>query len=317
MSYRKKISIILCSYNESENLPVVIKAIHESLDGLPYEKEIIVVNDGSSDNSMQVIEELCKSDSDLFYINFSRNFGHQHALKAGIDHATGDCIISMDADMQHPPQMLPQFIEKWEEGYDIVYTRRLEDKELSRMKRKSSSLFYKVLNHFSEIDLEEGTADFRLIDKNARKVIANIKGGELFMRGLVKWIGYKQYRIDYMPSKRLHGSSKYTLKKMMNLAIQGILSFSTKPLHIALYVGFTIAFASLVFMIPYALISFFFGHPLSGWASMISIVSFLGGFQLFVLGIIGLYIGQIFNHSKGYPPYIIKDTNMFQQNKDR
>lgn len=318
MSYKKKVSIILCSYNEAANLPIVIKAIHDNLDELPYHKEIIVVNDGSSDNSMEVIEKLCINDPDLYYINFSRNFGHQNALKAGIDHATGDCIISMDADMQHPPEMLPEFLQKWEEGYDIVYTRRLEDKELSKMKRKSSSLFYKVLNHFSEIDLEEGTADFRLIDKNAKKVIANITGGELFMRGLVKWIGFKQYRIDYMPHKRLYGSTKYTFKKMMNLAIQGILSFSTKPLHIALYVGFAIALISLVFMIPYALISFFFGHPLAGWASMISIVSFLGGFQLFVLGIIGLYIGQIFNHSKGYPSYIIKDTNMYeQQTKER
>ncbi len=317
MSYKKKVSIILCSYNEAANLPIVIRALHDNLDELPYDKEIIIVNDGSSDNSMEIIDELCKSDPELFYIEFSRNFGHQNALRAGIDHATGDCIISMDADMQHPPEMLPQFIQKWEEGYDIVYTRRLEDKGLSKMKRKSSSLFYKVLNHFSEIDLEEGTADFRLIDKSAKKVISNIKGGELFMRGLVKWIGFRQYRIDYMPHQRLYGSTKYTFKKMMNLAVQGILSFSTKPLHIALYVGFAIAFISLVFMIPYALISFFFGHPLAGWASMISIVSFLGGFQLFVLGIIGLYIGQIFNLSKGYPTYIIKDTNLYQQNNER
>lgn len=309
MRDKKKISIILCCFNEADNLPVVVEAIHNNLDGLNYNLEIIAVNDGSSDNTMDVIRGMCQNDPSLFYIELSRNFGHQNALKAGLNHATGDCIISMDADMQHPPRMLPQFIEKWEEGYDIVYTRRLEDKKLPRIKSKTSSGFYKVINYLSDIDLEQGTADFRLMDKKAANVIVGITGSDLFIRGLVKWIGFKQYAIDYTPDERFSGETKYTVKKMMTLAVSGILSFSTKPLHIALYSGFIIAALSLLCM-PYAFISFFTDHSSTGWASLISIVGFLGGFQLFIMGIVGLYIGKIFNQTKGYPPYIVKETNL-------
>ncbi|MDH6356116.1 glycosyltransferase involved in cell wall biosynthesis [Dysgonomonas sp. PH5-45] len=309
----KKVSIVLCSYNEATNLPTVIKAIHENMDPLGYLLEIIVVNDGSTDNTMSVVTDLCKTDASLFYIEFSRNFGHQNALKAGLDYSTGDCVISMDADMQHPPRMLPQLLEKWEEGYDIVYTRRKDDENLPKLKRKSSSWFYKMLNFLADIDLESGTADFRLMDRRAANVIVGVKGGDLFMRGLVKWIGFKQYGIDYMPDQRLSGTSKYTIKKMRNLALQGILSFSTKPLSIALYVGFSIAVLSLLSM-PYAFISYFFGHTNSGWSSMICIIGFLGGFQLFVMGIIGLYIGRIFDKTRGFPPYIVRNTNLHQQN---
>lgn len=305
----KKISVILCSYNEASNLPTVIDAVHESIRGLNYDYEILVVNDGSTDNSMEVIDNLCETDDKLFYIEFSRNFGHQNALKAGIDHATGHCIISMDADMQHPPKMLPDFIEKWEEGYDIVYTRRKDDDSLPAFKRKTSSWFYGLINFLSDIELEKGTADFRLMDRRAADILVGIKGSDLFIRGLVKWIGFRQYAIDYMPDERLSGTTKYTMKKMMNMAVQGILSFSTKPLHIALYAGFIIAALSLLCM-PYAFISFFMDHTSTGWASLISIVGFLGGFQLFILGIIGLYIGRIFNQAKGYPPYIIRNTNL-------
>lgn len=269
------------------------------------------MNDGSSDNTMEVLEELCKNDPNLFYLEFSRNFGHQNALKAGLDNSSGDCVISMDADMQHPPRMLPQFIEKWEEGYDIVYTRRMEDENLPRMKRKTSSMYYKLINLMSDIDLEQGTADFRLMDRRAANVIVGIKGSDLFIRGLVKWIGFRQYGIDYMPDKRLSGTTKYTVKKMLNMALQGILSFSTKPLHVALYSGFVIAALSLLCM-PYAFISFFTNHTSTGWASLICVIGFLGGFQLLLLGVVGLYIGRIFNQTKAYPPYIIRTTNLHQ-----
>lgn len=309
MNLSKKVSVVICCYNEELNLPTVIKAIHENLDKTGYQYEIITVNDGSSDNSQSLLEEMAAKDSQLFYIEFSRNFGHQNALKAGLDNATGDCIISMDADMQHPPRMLPDLIKKWEEGYDIVYTKREEDKSLSKAKRASSNLFYDVINFLSDIHIDKGAADFRLMDRRAANVLVNIKGGDLFIRGIISWIGFKQYAINYTPDKRLSGSTKYTLKKMLHLATQGILSFSTKPLHIALYLGFIIALLSLLF-IPYAVISLLSGHVMAGWVSLILTVSFLGGLQLFILGIIGLYVGRIFTQTKGFPPYIIRNTNL-------
>lgn len=274
-----------------------------------YAYEIIAVNDGSKDGSQELLEQLSTQDDKLFYIELSRNFGHQNALKAGLDHATGDCIISMDADMQHPPSMLPQFIEKWEEGYDIVYTRRMEDHTLSRFKRMSSAYFYKFINAASDIKLENGVADFRLMDRKAADVLINIKGGDLFIRGIVHWIGFRQYGIDYQPNERLSGTTKYTVKKMVTLAVNGIVSFSSKPLHVALYLGFIIAMASLLF-IPYTLYSLYIGHVEAGWISLILTVALLGGIQLCILGIIGLYIGRIFSQTKGYPPYIIRNTNL-------
>lgn len=309
MTNKKKVSIVICCYNEEANIPVVVKAIHDSMNTTGYKYEIIAVNDGSTDGTQMLLEKMTQEDPDLFYIEFSRNFGHQNALKAGLDNGTGDCIISMDADMQHPPRMLPEFIQKWEEGYDIVYTRRAEDPTLSKKKTKSSKLFYKFLNSVSDIKLEQGVADFRLMDRRAADVLINIQGADLFIRGIVHWIGFKQYAIDYMPDKRLSGETKYTLKKMQNLALQGILSFSTKPLHLALYLGFGIALLSLL-LVPYAIISLWTGHAMAGWVSLIITVGFLGGLQLFILGIIGLYIGRIFAKAKGFPPYIIRTTNI-------
>ncbi|MDR2627174.1 MAG: glycosyltransferase [Dysgonamonadaceae bacterium] len=306
---KKKVSIIICCYNEEENIPVVIDAIHKSMDGTAYLYEIITVNDGSSDHTPDVIKALSLEDKRLFYINLSRNFGHQNALKAGLDYATGDCIVSMDGDMQHPPEMLPLFLEKWEEGYDVVYTRRQEDKSLSKRKRKTSALFYRILNSLSDIELEQGTADFRLLDRRAANIIIGMTGSDLFIRGLVKWIGFNQYAIDYIPNKRHAGESKYTFKKMCSLAAQGITSFSVKPLYMSAYIGFFIAALSLLF-IPYAIISFFYNNPISGWASLIIAVGFLGGLQLFMMGIIGMYIGKIFIQTKGRPSYIVKNTNI-------
>lgn len=309
MTHTQKISIIICCYNEYTNIPTVVDAIHKVMDGTDYNYEIIAVNDGSSDGTQELLEKMCEKDEHLFYLEFSRNFGHQNALKAGLDYARGNCIISMDADMQHPPRMLPQLIKKWEEGYDIVYTRRQEDKSLSSGKRKSSKWFYRIMNSVSDIKLEEGVADFRLMDRRAANVLVNIKGGDLFIRGIVHWMGFKQYAIDYMPDKRLSGQTKYTLKKMLSMAINGILSFSTKPLYVALYLGFGIALLSLL-CIPYAFISYFTGHVKTGWMSLILTVSFLGGLQLFILGIIGMYIGRIFVQTKGFPPYIVCKTNI-------
>jgi dolichol-phosphate mannosyltransferase len=223
--------------------------------------------------------------------------------------SNADAVISMDGDMQHPPTLIPDLIKKWEEGNDIVYTIRKDQKELPMLKRKASNIFYSVLNKLSSIELEKGTADFRLIDKKVIDVLRDIKEYDLFWRGLVKWLGFNQVSIEYVPAERATGKSKYTLKKMMELALKGITSFSTKPLSIAIYIGFISSFISILYL-PYALFSFYSGHVISGWTSVIVTIAFFGGIQLMILGIIGIYLGKLFMQSKNRPHYIISESNI-------
>ena len=232
------------------------------------------------------------------------------ALKAGIDYSDADCVITMDADMQHPPALIADMIAKWEQGCDVVYTIRKDQKNLSFFKRITSSLFYKLLGKLSDIELENGSADFRLLDKKVTDEIRKIKENDVFLRGLVKWIGFKQTAIQYEPSERFSGQTKYSYRKMMLLALQGITSFSTKPLYAAIYIGFAFSILSLLY-IPFAVYSYFTHHVVSGWSSLIVTVTFLGGLQLIILGIIGLYLGKLFMQSKGRPMYIVQKTNLF------
>jgi len=306
----KLVSIVIPAHNEEENIIVIVDRIEKVFKSLNYRFEVLVVDDGGTDRTLQVIEELGRTRDNFFYIEFSRNFGHQPALKAGLDFAKGDCVISLDADLQHPPEMFIQMLAKWEEGYEVVYTRRKEDKRQSFKKRKTSIYFYKLLNSLSNIEIEQGTADFRLLDRRVVDVFRDFKENDLFIRGMVKWLGFKQYAIDYIPEQRFAGASKYNVSKMMGLAIQGVTSLSTKPLHMAVYLGFFFSFMSLLY-IPYILYSFYEGKPVSGWASLITTVAFFGGLQLIILGIIGIYIGKMFMQTKARPTYIIRSTNLF------
>lgn len=306
---KKLISIVIPAHNEEENIIVIVDRIEKVFDTLPYDFEILVIDDGGTDRTFEVIKELASKKENFFYIEFSRNFGHQPALKAGLDHANGDCVISLDADLQHPPELFKLMLEKWEEGFEVVYTRRKEDPNLPLKKRKSSTYFYKLLNSLSDIEIEPGTADFRLLDRTAVNVFKDFRENDLFIRGLVKWLGFKQFAIDYIPSERFAGASKYSLAKMRRLAIQGVTSLSVKPLHTAAYLGFFFSFSSLLY-IPYVIYAFYTGHEVSGWASLIMTVAFFGGIQLIILGIIGIYIGKMFMQSKNRPNYIIRSTNL-------
>ncbi len=305
----KLVSIVIPAHNEEENIIVIVERIEKVFETLPYRFEILVVDDGGTDKTLEVIENLAKAKSNFFYVEFSRNFGHQPALKAGLDYANGDCVISLDADLQHPPELFRQMLEKWEEGYDIVYTRRKEDKKLPFKKRKTSYYFYRLLNSLSDIEIEPGTADFRLLDKKAVKIFREFRENDLFIRGLVKWLGFRQYPIDYIPEARFAGASKYNISKMRKLAIQGVTSLSTKPLHTAAYLGFFFSIMSLLY-IPYVIYAFYMGKEVSGWASLIMTVAFFGGLQLIILGIIGIYIGKMFMQTKNRPNYIIRSTNI-------
>lgn len=307
----KSIAIVIPSYNESTNIDVLVNALNETVSKLSYDFKFVFVDDGSSDDTIAILKEKSKLQDNIFYVELSRNFGHQNALKAGIDLVKNDAdaIISMDGDMQHPPKIIPQLIEKWEEGFEVVYTIREEDKKLSYFKNKSSNMFYSLMNKLSDIKFEPGTADFRLIDKKVAQVFSDFSENELFIRGIINWVGFKQYAVNYEPNERFSGKSKYTFGKMMRFAIQGITSFSTKPLSMAIILGITLSLMAFIFYIGYVLYSIYYGHVISGWASVITTVVFFGGLNLVVLGIIGVYIGKLFMQSKGRPNYLISNTN--------
>lgn len=307
---KKLVSIVLPAHNESGNIGIINERIDSCFPYNLYDLEIIFIDDGSTDDTLAKIENLKCSNCRIYYIELSRNFGHQNALKAGLDYANGDCIISMDCDLQHPPEIISKLLEKWAEGFDIVYTRREECENLSYLKRKSSNAYYNLVSWLSDIKIEKGSSDFRLIDRRVADVFSRFKENDLFIRGLIKWIGFKQVGIDYFPDLRHSGSSKYTFGKMLNFAFNGITSLSIRPLYLAVYLGFILSLLSLLYL-PYVVWSYYYsGHYAYGWGSVILTIVFFAGIQLCVLGIIGIYIGKMFMQVKDRPLYIVKSTNL-------
>ena len=308
----KKISIVIPAYNEEGNVAMIHQKIKEVFSGLSnYDFEIIFVNDGSRDSTQQKLEELSEQYDEVKFIEFSRNFGHQPAVKAGMDLAHGNAVISMDGDLQHPPELIPKMIEKWEDGYDVVLTVRTYPKEISFFKRKTSDFFYKLLSSLSDVNLTKGGgSDFRLLDASAVEVMRQFNEDDLFLRGLTSWMGFKQTAIDFTANERVAGKSSYNLKKMVTFAFTGITAFSVKPLYIAAYLGFLFSAISVLGYGIYVIHSFVTHTEISGWASLIMTIVFFGGLQLIILGIIGIYLGKIFKQVKERPNYIIKNKNL-------
>ncbi|MEJ1238622.1 glycosyltransferase family 2 protein [Chryseolinea sp. T2] len=304
----RKISFVIPVFNEAANIGVLMNELNEALKDVRYPLEFIFVDDGSRDQSLEIIKALADADPRIFFVELSRNFGHQYALKAGLDLCSGDCVITMDCDLQHPPEVAKRLIAKWEEGYDVVYTRRQDDKNLPWIKRKTSALFYDLLNTISDIELERGTADFRLMNRNVLDAFAHLNETDLFIRGLVKWAGFKQTAIDYEPSPRYAGRSKYNLKRMVSFGLKGITSFSVRPLQMIASLGMLLFFISMV-LAPYAIISYLMGKAVSGWTSLMISVIFFGSLQLLMTGVVGLYISKLVIQSKHRPLYFIRDTN--------
>jgi glycosyltransferase involved in cell wall biosynthesis len=310
-----KISFVIPVYNEAENIEILYKELISNLSQIPYASEFIFVDDGSTDGSLALIKELAATDANVFYIELSRNFGHQYALKAGLDLSRGDCVISMDCDLQHPPEVVVEMINKWKEGFDVVYTRRKDDKNLSWFKRKTSTVFYALFDRLSDLKLENGTADFRLMDRNVLNAFMHLNENELFIRGLVKWAGFRQTAVDYDPRERYAGDSKYNFRKMLSFAFRGVTSFSVKPLKLIAYIGMILFLISLV-LVPYALISYFLGYAVEGWTSLIILIIFFSSLQVLMLGIIGLYVSKIAIQSKQRPLYFIRETNYAREGHD-
>ncbi|MDY3537031.1 glycosyltransferase family 2 protein [Riemerella anatipestifer] len=307
----KTISIVIPAHNEENNIRPICAEIKKVMEGIPdYDFEIIFVNDGSRDGTQRVLEEVSKEIKGIKYIEFSRNFGNQFAVKAGIDAAFGNAVISMDADLQHPPEIIPQLIEKWEKGYDLVYTVRTYPKQISYFKRLTSKWFFRLLSCLSDVSLNPGAAsDFRLMDASVVEVMRTMKEDDLFLRGLTSWVGFKQIGVEFMAAERFSGESSYNLKRLMKLAFTGITAFSVKPLYMAAYLGFVFSILAVLIYVPYVAYSFWAGIEISGWASLIMTVVFFGGMQFILLGIIGIYLGKIFKQVKERPNYIIRTKN--------
>ncbi len=304
-----QISIVIPCYNEEGNIKILYDNINLILS--EYNTEIVFVDDNSKDNTLSIIQDLADEDPRVKYVSFSRNFGHQSALRAGLEYASGDCVISMDGDMQHPPELLPQLIKKWEEGYDIVYTMRKDVENVSFFKKVTSSLFYKLINSLSDIEINEGSADFRLLDKRIVKVLVNdITEYHLFYRGLISWIGYKQAGIEYIPNKRFSGKTKYSVGKMINFAIDGITSFSIKPLKLAILLGLFLSVLSGLYGLYALYMSIFTDETVKGWTSVLLSILFIGGVNMILLGIIGEYVGKLYIQSKKRPYFLVKKTNI-------
>jgi glycosyltransferase involved in cell wall biosynthesis len=301
------LSVVIPSFNEEGNIALLAQKI-KSLVTEPV--EIIFVDDGSTDKTLENIKKLASRDKSVRYVSFSRNFGHQSALRAGLAHAKGDAVISMDADMQHPPELIPKLVEKWREGYDIVYTVRQNVGSVPRLRKLANKWFYQGMNYLADFKIEDGAADFRLLDRKVVEIINRLPETQLFMRGFVSWCGFKQYSIKYVPAERFSGVSKYPLKKLMAFAINGITQFSVKPLRIATTLGIASAVTGTLYGL-YAIANYFvFRNTTSGWTSVILTVLIMGGVQLCILGIIGEYLGKLFMQSKGRPDYIIREDNI-------
>jgi dolichol-phosphate mannosyltransferase len=304
-----KISFVIPANNEEGNLkPLTEQLLSIMANNIRF--EIIFVDDGSTDNTLSVIKELQLKNHRIHFISLSRNFGHQNALKSGIDLSTGDCVISMDADLQHPPDLISEMIGLWQKGNDIVYTIRKDHKTISLLKRISSRFFYRLMNVFSEVKLEPGVADFRLIDRSVADVIRNSHEYNLFIRGYVSWLGFKTAKIFYSANERLSGKTKFPFKKMILFAADGLTSFSIKPLRIAIFLGAIISFLSFLYGVYALCIYFFTDKVMTGWTSLLVSVLFLGGLQLIFLGLIGEYIGRTFIQTKNRPSYVIRESDL-------
>ncbi|MEQ1553754.1 MAG: glycosyltransferase family 2 protein [Ferruginibacter sp.] len=308
---QKKISVLLPVFNEQNNVDAIYLAVKNIfVQFSEYLYEIIFIDDGSTDLTLPNIIKIAAADNSVLYISFSRNFGKDNALCAGLRKSTGNAVITMDADLQHAPNLITELIHKWESGYEVVYYfRKNKNKHASTLSGFFSTTFYKTLNALSDVKLENGISDFRILDKKVVDCLANLPEDTLFFRGLIKWAGFKQLGLPYNPSERNHGKSTYKTSMLFKLAIQSITSFSTKPLTIAIYLGFVFSTLSILY-IPYIIYSKINGFAISGWASIIATIVFFGGLNLMILGIVGLYLGKTFMQGKGRPQYIVSQTNI-------
>ena len=306
----KKITIIIPAYNEEESLPILYERIKKLMDDMKnYEFEILFVNDGSKDKTIEIIKQLRKEDKRICYVDFSRNFGKEIAMIAGLDYATGDCVIFMDADLQDPPEVVPELVKYWEEGYDDVYAKRKSRKGETWLKKFTSKMYYKVLQHLTRVEIQRDTGDFRLLDRRCVNALKKLRESQRNTKSMFSWIGYKKKEVLYDRDPRVAGATKWNYIKLVDLAIDGITSFTTSPLRLSTFIAiptFMVLFVYFVYVIAKSLI---IQEVIQAYQAIILLILFFSGIQILLFGIVGEYLGRIFNETKNRPLYLVNEYN--------
>ncbi|MBO4804376.1 MAG: glycosyltransferase family 2 protein [Muribaculaceae bacterium] len=306
----KKISILIPCFNEEKTLPLLYPELVKLMEGQPgYEWEIMFVNDGSIDGTLQYLKQLRQQDKRVNYVDLSRNFGKEAAMLAGFDYVTGDCMVIIDADLQHPPTLIPEMIHWWEQGYDDVYAKRKSRGKESWLRKRLSLRFYKILQSSSRFNVLQNVGDFRLLDRCCINALKKMRESERYTKGMYSWIGFKKKEVEFEQGDRVAGESSWSYRQLFSFAIDGITSFTTAPLRISTIVGFIVSLLAFLYMIYVFIKALICGDPVRGYPTLVILILFLGGILLLSLGIIGEYIGRIYNETKNRPDYIVREFN--------
>ncbi len=310
---KELISIVVPMYFEEEVANECYNRLLSVMHKNHINYEFIFVNDGSTDRTIEILKDVAAMDSNVKVIDFARNFGHQTAVTAGIDYAQGDAIVIIDADLQDPPEMIPELIAKWQQGYEIVYAKRKKRSGETFFKLATAKYFYRFLNYMSDIEIPKDTGDFRIIDRRVADVFKKMTERNRFVRGMISWIGFRQTYVEYERDERFAGETKYPLKKMIKFASDGIIGFSTKPLRLVMVIGLLSVFVSLL-VLSYSIVVWLIGKNIQpGWTSIMVAITFFSGIQLLGLGLVGQYIARIYDESKNRPIYVVRETINFSK----
>jgi len=313
----KKISVVIPAYNEEEALPLLYERMKKTIDNMKnYEFEILFINDGSKDKTIKIIKQLREKDNRICYVDFSRNFGKEIAMIAGLDYATGDSVIFMDADLQDPPELIPELVKYWEEGYDDVYAKRRSRRGETWLKKFTSNMYYKILQHFTKVEIQKDTGDFRLLDRRCVNALKKLRESQRNTKSMFSWIGYNKKEVLYDRDSRAAGKTKWNYIKLVDLAIDGITSFTTSPLRLATFIAIP-TFIVLVAYFAYVIAKcFIINQAIQAFQAIILLILFFSGIQILLFGIVGEYLGRIFNETKNRPLYLVNEYNGIKEMND-
>ena len=313
----KKISIVIPAYNEEDSIPFLYERLDKLMDSMNnYEFEVLFINDGSKDKTLELIKDLRNKDERINYLDFSRNFGQETAMIAGLDYATGDCVILMDADLQDPPELIPELVKHWEEGYDDVYAKRKNRKGETWLKKFTAKAYYKVLQSITKVEIQRDTGNFRLLDRRCVNAVKKLRESQRCAKSIFSWIGYKKKEVLFDRDPRIAGKTKWNYKRLVDLAIDGITSFTTTPLRISTYIAIPTFIVLFIYFIYVIIKCIVLNVAIQAFQAIILLILFFSGIQILLFGIVGEYLGRIFNETKNRPLYLVNEYNGKRENND-